>query len=160
MEAAYLWDKQIPARSLGEENHAILLCSTLIRNVQSMVNLPCKLFRAILVVFIKGVSLKSVRIFWVQKALYLLSKCNVLSCLCLGAPLRNFSKYCYSFTNSNYLVFIFCRPICWVFFLCETRRATWFLKSASRRYRPQREDHWVHSLGGTTSMSHWSRHWT
>lgn len=42
---------------------------------------------------------------------YLLSKCNILNFLGLDTPLWNFSKYCHSLKNSNYLVAISCRPV-------------------------------------------------
>ena len=48
VEEAYLWEKQIHTRVLGEEKHNIPLCSTLMRNVQSMIYLLCKFFRATL----------------------------------------------------------------------------------------------------------------
>lgn len=43
-------DEQVHTSFLGEEKHITPLCSTLFRNVQSMVYLPCELFRATLVV--------------------------------------------------------------------------------------------------------------
>lgn len=45
-----------------------------------------------LVILVKGVSLKSTRILWAHKGLYLLSKCKILSLLCLDTLYRSFQN--------------------------------------------------------------------